>query len=169
MVNRIRLTLCAAALFLLQTTVLPRFSYGPLRPDVLMVLVAYLALEADPAGALWGAFLLGLLRDMGSGMHPGASALVFLPATAAVLHLRGFFLRDSFLTDFSLAAAYAVFVGTFTAVATAVFVRSPAPAHLLLRGLGQAAFTTAVSPLLFWAFAHAGIVDTSSRMFAHEG
>jgi len=161
MIRRTRFALCAAILFLVQTTVAHRFSHEFLRCDLLCVAAMYLALEAEFADAMWGGFALGMLRDLGSSGQVGASALVFVLATTGVLFLRGHLLRDSFLTDLVLTFAYALWCGTVMALGTGLLTPGAQVGALLQRGFGQAAFTTAVSPLLYLLFARVGLVDKS--------
>jgi rod shape-determining protein MreD len=162
MVRKLRFAVCVALLFLVQTTLVHRFSFRFLRPDLLCATAVFLALEADFQGALWGAFALGLLRDMGSAGRPGASALFLVAASGGLAFLRDHLLRDSFLTDLALTLTYMLAFGLAMAVATAAWTPGPHVVGLVQDALGQAAYTTAVSPLLFALLAKVGIVDRSA-------
>jgi len=159
MIRKGRLIICVAVLFLLQATLVHRFSQRFLRLDLLYVVVAYLALEADFKGALWGAFLVGMLRDLGSCGRLGASALLFVLATWATLWLRSYLVRESIWTDLALVFAYVLLCELAYGLGTAALTPGAQAADLLPRALGQAVFTTAVSPLLFAAFIKARVVD----------
>jgi len=130
-IRKLRLITSVALLFLLQATVVHRFSYRFLRPDLLLLAAAYLALEADFPGALWGSLAIGLLRDLASGGPLGATPLVLVPACAGLVLLREHLLRESFWTDLAAQAA------------------------------GQTAFTAALAPLVIPALGAAGVVDRS--------
>jgi len=162
MVRKVRFTLCVAVLFLLQVTVMHRFTYGILRPDLLYLAVIFLALEAGFAGALAGAFALGLLHDLASAGGFGASALLFLPASAALVLMRGHLLRESLMTDMVLAFFYVLACGLASAVGVAAFTSGGRIAELAPLALGQAIFTAALSPLVFAAFVGMRLVDKSS-------
>jgi len=163
MVSRFRFAVCAALLFLVQTTLAHRFSYGFLRADLLCVAAAYLALEADYSAAVWGAFALGVLRDLGSDGRLGTSSLLLVGVTAALLFLRQRLMRDSFLTDMVLTFAYVLALGLVHAFVVSVLVSGAEAGQLLGRAFGQAVFTTAVSPLLYALFARVKLVDHSAR------
>lgn len=161
MVRKARLVLCVAVLFLLQVTVVHRFSHRFLRPDLLYLAVVFLGLEASFAGALGGAFGLGLLRDFASCGRIGAGALLFLSVTAALLLVRDRLVRESVWTDVILTFACVLLCGLVSALAVSTFSASGQLEELAARAFGQAAFTTALSPLLFAAFGRIGFVDRS--------
>ena len=151
MMRKMRFILCVAVLFLLQVTVVPRFSYPPCGgPDLLLLAAAFLALEADFATALWGAFTLGLLKDLGSAAPLGVGPLLLVPTCAALNLLKDHLVRESAWTDLALTFAYVLACGMVHALAMAAFTAGGA-AQLVPRALGQAAFTTALSPLVFLA------------------
>ena len=157
MIRKIRLALCIALLFLLQVTVAHRLSYRFLRPDLLLLCAAYLALESDFRGALWTALVLGVLRDLGSGGAPGASALLMVPAAAALAVVEEHLVRKSALTDALLALLFYLAVGTVYALGTAL-IASGSLSRLMMGAAGQALYTAALSPLLFAAFDQVGLV-----------
>lgn len=162
MIRKVRFTICVAALFMLQVTFVHRFTHRFLRPDVLYLLAIFLALEADFKGALWGAFLLGLLRDLGSCGRLGASALLFVAATWGLLLLRQRLMRESIWPDLVLTFTYVLVCGLAYALGVAVFASGAQIAELMPRALGQAVFTTALSPLFFVGFAKLGVVRGST-------
>ena len=161
MIRKGRLIICVAVLFVLQATLAHRFSQRFLRVDLLYVVVVYLALEADFKGALWSAFLVGLLRDLGSCGRLGASALLFVAATWGTLWLRSYLVRESIWTDLVLVFAYVLLCELAYGLGTAALIPAAQAADLLPRALGQAIFTTAISPLLFAGFIKGRVVDKS--------
>jgi rod shape-determining protein MreD len=164
MVRKVRLVLCIGVLFLLQAAVVHRFSYHSLRPDLLLIASAYLALEADYRGALWSGFAIGLLRDLGSTGRLGAGALLLVPACAALALLREHLVRESFLTDLVLAGLFLLAFSTGEAALDLAFVRGAGLRLLLAQALGQTAFSIALVPLVFAAMGGAGVVDRSSSL-----
>ncbi len=158
MIRKVRLALCIAALFLIQVTLAHRLSYRFLRPDLLLLCAAYLALESDFRGALWAALILGLLRDLGSAGPIGASALLMVPAAAGLNSLKEHLVRKSAVMDALLALLYFLSVGVLYAMGT-VLTTSGALPRLMLGALGQAVYTAALSPLLFAGFDQIGLVE----------
>jgi len=158
MIRKARFTACVAVLFLLQVTVVHRFTHRFLRPDLLLLAAAFLGLEAEWQGALVGSFALGLLRDLGSSGRLGSSALLLVGVTAALLAVRGHLVRESAWTDLLLTFAYVLACGLISALAVALAGAGSDPTALLLRAAGQAAFTAALSPLASLAFSGLGLV-----------
>ncbi len=161
MIRKGRLILCVAVLFLLQAALAHRFSHGFLRIDLLYIVVVFLALEADFKGALWTAFLVGLLRDLGSCGRLGASAVLFVSATWGTLWLRNRLVRESIWTDLALTFAYVLLCELAYGLGAAALIPAAQAADAVPRALGEAVFTTAISPLLFMGFARVGLLDRS--------
>ncbi len=161
MVRKLRLVFCIGVLFLLQASVVHRFSYRYLRPDLLLIAAAYLALEADYAGALWCGFAIGLLRDLGSSGRLGLSALLLVPACAVLVLLREHLVRETFLTDLALAGLFILVFSLGEAAADFVFLRGSGAGVLLAQAFGQTAFSIALTPLLFVVLGGFGVVDRS--------
>ncbi len=147
MLRRPRLAACLAALFVLQACLAQRFSYSFLRVDLLLALAAFLSLEASHRGALGGAFAVGIIRDLGSSGRLGSSALLMLVAAAGTVTLGEYLLRESFWTELLLVALFILAFSVAESVLGMVCAGT-ASAPLLRAGLGQAAFTAAVTPLL---------------------
>ncbi len=160
MIRKARFILCAAVLYLLQVAVVPRFSYGPLRPDLLAAAAVFLGLEADRAPVLWGAFALGLLHDLGSAGPFGLGPLLLVPVVYGLWRAKAQLVRDSALLDLGLTFAAVLAWGT-ARVLVGVALTAGTLRALLPAALGQAAFTAALSPLLFLALARAGVVGPS--------
>ena len=161
MIRKIRLVLCIGVLFLLQATVVHRFSYRSLQPDLLLLAAAYLAMEADFRGALWAALAIGLLRDLGSSGRLGTSALLLVPACAALVVLRERLMRGSFVIDLALAVLFVLTFSIGEAVLSLIFVPGTGLRELLMQALGRTAYSAALTPMLYAGFGAIGIVDRS--------
>jgi len=146
-------------MFLLQATVAHRFSYGILRFDLLYLLAAYVALEANPRGALVSALLIGLLRDMGSTGAMGANALIMALAAWGLTAVRSHVARELILADAMLVFLFALFCGGVEAGGIALFNGSAQWGSLMGQAFGQAALTAVLCPLLFAAYRRIGLVD----------
>lgn len=62
----------------LQTSVLPVHVAAPFKPDLLLVAMVYLALRSPVAPGALMAWILGLLKDVFSGLYLGLNAFSFL-------------------------------------------------------------------------------------------
>jgi len=63
---------------LLQTSLLPHYLTSFYKPDLLLILMVFLALRLPPATSLPAAYGLGLLKDCLSGLYLGLNACSFL-------------------------------------------------------------------------------------------
>lgn len=63
---------------LLQTTVLPVHIATPFKPDLLLIIMVYLALRGTFRSGAPLAWLMGLLKDVFSGLYLGLNAFTFL-------------------------------------------------------------------------------------------
>lgn len=95
-------------LLILQVTVLPSFLREPFVPNLLLLVVIYLAVreERGAAGAVI-AFSLGLLLDTFSGVYLGLSGFTFL-----AIHLVLSLVRDQLYTDSSTLMVVVAFMAT---------------------------------------------------------
>lgn len=163
MMRQIRVGVCVLVIFLLQVTLVHRFSDGCLRLDLLYVLVAYLALEADFKAALWSAYGIGILRDLASCGRMGASALVCVAGAAALLFVRDHLLREKWLTDALLVFLFLFFCGLLEAGLVCVLGSGPVWKEAFPRLTGQAALSGIMSPLFFFLFDRAGLVNAPGK------
>lgn len=65
-------------LVVLQTSVLPVHVASAFKPDLLLVAMVYLALRGPVASGAFMAWVLGLLKDVFSGLYLGLNAFSFL-------------------------------------------------------------------------------------------
>lgn len=143
------LTVAGVLAMLLQTTVLPALRL-PVVPDLILVLVAYLAMRHGGVSGVAGAFLLGYFLDTFSGTVLGLQAFALTAAYAAV-HV----VARTVWTDGPVLAVGAVFLaGCIRAVATvaaATLVGAAAPMwdHVLRFGVLEAALAAFLSPFVF--------------------
>lgn len=133
------------------------FAWGAsgVAPCFLFVLVAFVAMGAQPRTANWTALAIGLLVDLtspiplsthlGRGFVIGPHAAGFLAAVQLILALRGVMIRHNpltlgFLTACGLALSEIVFVAILW-VRSSFDPMSLSPSHDLLTGLGSALYT----------------------------
>ena len=108
MLRSVRLSLFIVAALLLQVTVFPAYLRDPFKPNLLLVLIAFLALRESIglAGGLL-AYLLGLVNDAYSGIFHGLSGFSFLLIYAVLRKI-----ADQLYTDSSHLLVIVVFVAT---------------------------------------------------------
>lgn len=78
MTGFLKWTALVLSAILLQTSVLPDYLISFYKPDLLLVLMVFLALRAPIATSLPAAYGLGLLKDCLSGLYFGLNAFSFL-------------------------------------------------------------------------------------------
>jgi len=78
MIKFLKTAIIVYAALLVQVTVLPAYIADPFKPNLLIVVVAYLGLREGGWGAALVAFFLGLIADCFSGIYLGLSAFSFL-------------------------------------------------------------------------------------------
>ena len=132
---------------LLSTAVFPVALPAPLRPDLFALLLIFLALRSRKDHLLQTCWLLGLLKDIVSGTHLGATALIYLLAAVALLRLR------RVLNTRTLRAR--ILLGFAVPLATELLLLAPALIHpnlTILSAIGNtllpsALLTAALTPL----------------------
>lgn len=87
-VDRVLLPLLAFAAVLLQTTLLPVFFGFGGAPDLVFLLVVFLAMQRETTLGVWSAFWMGLLQDLAGGGPLGLNALILLAVAYGVGRLR---------------------------------------------------------------------------------
>lgn len=116
-----RLAAIAAVLLALELTLLETWSVGDARPEALLALACFAALFArDARQGLTAAWLVGLIKDVGSSGPLGLHALLFLVAAWTMLQVRQVIFRESAVTQFGVAFAAACGVHLVSALLVAV-------------------------------------------------
>ncbi len=77
MIRTLKMFALITVALLLQVTVFPAYLADPFKPNLLIIVVAYMGLTAGRVGGVL-AFVLGLLQDCFSGVYLGLSAFSFL-------------------------------------------------------------------------------------------
>ena len=86
----LRWLLLAFGACLLQSVVAPRYLPGPFRPELLLLMAAFVAMRSPDGEALPLCWLLGLLRDVLSCGPLGAYALMYLIVGLLLPRLRAY-------------------------------------------------------------------------------
>lgn len=145
-------TLVGAVLaMLLQTTVLPAFLPRGMVPNLVLVLVVWLALRQRGAGGAVGAFLLGYFLDTFSGTILGMNAFAFTAVYVSV-YLVG---RTLWTEGGGPTAVAVVFGGGLMHAAAAVLITwlveagAPIWQHAWRYGVLEAALAALATPAVF--------------------
>jgi len=97
----------------LQTSVLPVCFASPFKPDLLLVIMVFLALRISLVAGASISWILGLVKDVFSGLYLGLNALSFLFIFLVIKHL-----SDRLYTERVPLFVIAVSVATVSCVAT---------------------------------------------------
>ncbi len=136
---------CAVA----QEVLLPSLSLGGVRPDLFLLLVLFLSLQASPEGATVEGFVIGLCQDALSGGPLGLRAFSFALLGFLCARLGQAMYTDEPLAQFWLLLGGSAGTGLLTLTLLSFFLEPPP----LLRTLvwvvtPEALFTAAVGLLL---------------------
>ena len=118
-----KLLLLGAVLLAFELTVLDRWSVSGARAEALLSLACFAALFARDSGqGLLAAWLIGLLKDLGSAGPLGLHALLFLAAGGVVLQIRQVLFRESPLTQLAVTFVAACWVNLAAAIVVSLSV-----------------------------------------------
>jgi rod shape-determining protein MreD len=143
-------TVAAVLAMLLQTTILPDVVPAPWVPNLILVLVVWLALHQRGAGGALGAFLLGWFLDTFSGTLLGVHAFA-----CTVTYLTVWTVGRTLWTDRGVSAMGMVFVasgvhlGAALTIAWLVEAGAPLWHHAWQWGLVEAGLAAAAAPFVF--------------------
>lgn len=102
-------TVLVLVVILLQTSVLPNYLIPLYKPDLLLVLMVFLALRAPLATSLPAAYGLGLLKDCLSGLYFGLNAFSFLVVYLVLKMISDrLYVQNSFLLVLTVSASTVV-------------------------------------------------------------
>ena len=77
MIKTLKIIILITAALLLQVTILPAYLADPFKPNLLIIVVAYVGLKTGRMGGIL-AFVLGLLQDCFSGIYLGLNGFSYL-------------------------------------------------------------------------------------------
>lgn len=78
MIRNVAVFITIVGFVVLQVSILPVHVSPAFKPDLLLIVTVFLALRFDAAGGAIAAWLLGLLKDVFSGLYLGLNAFSFL-------------------------------------------------------------------------------------------
>ena len=165
-IRPIRFAMMAAFVALLQQTFAHRFSGGYIGPDLIVLLAAFMACGASPEGALSSGLILGLLRDAGSTVRPGAGALSLVAAVLLVLVMRQHYEGSgTWVSDVVFTFLVVTCSGVLFAVGSMVFSSGGVPLSFVYHSLGSGALTAAIAPPFFTFFRFSGVIEERKTTF----
>lgn len=143
---------------ILQHSVLPAFFEDPFKPNLMMILVVYLALRVDtPFIGAVAAYFIGLIQGVFSGIYFGLAGISLL-----IIYLLLCKLADQLYTDSDYLMVVAVFFATFVDALVSILllllfsVPSGVYVSFLTNLLPQAVVNAVVTYFLFgvWSLGH---------------
>jgi rod shape-determining protein MreD len=118
-----KMALLAAAALAFELTLSETWSVGGARAEALLSLACFAALFARDSGqGLLTAWILGVLKDIGSAGPLGLHALLFLGAGWVVLQIRQILFRESPLTQLGVTFVAACWVNLAAAIVVSISV-----------------------------------------------
>ena len=136
------------ALFLLQVSpVLPFADYG-IRPDFILILTIFSAVQFPLCGGAFFVFILGCLVEVFSGVNTGLYPIIYLSVFLSIRSLEGYFdfsrqLNLFLLTVFSLTVKFFILLFCFN------FIYEFRHFEILAPFLKESAYTLAVFPAIY--------------------
>ncbi len=134
--KRAALLLAGAVVFsvVLQATVLPVFITTPFKPDLLLIIMVYLALHGPVESGAPLAWLLGLLNDVFSGLYLGLNSFTFLIIFIVIKGIANrVYAESSFLFVFTVAVATAATI-TCNLLLLLMFTQTPGIIYSITSG-----------------------------------
>lgn len=123
-----------ASAVVLQTTLLPVHIATPFKPDLLLIIMVYLALRGSFESGAPTAWLLGLLKDVFSGLYLGLGAFTFLVIFLVIKNVADrLYAESGFLFVVTVAAATLISVAGNLLLLT--FTQTPGIAYSITAGL----------------------------------
>jgi len=134
---------------ILQTTLVRWLQVGHAAPDLLVVLLIFLALYGDRRNVLLANWFLGLARDLYSDGPLGLYALLFLAVGWFIGSHRDKLFTDHFITHLILGFSATFLCGGVVVTTECLVYGLPEWGKLMGRMAGAAIYTAALSPFLF--------------------
>lgn len=141
-----------------------RFSYAYIGFDLLLLLAAFMAINASWRGALWSSFFLGVLRDLGSVGRLGSGALALLLPVLLIGIVRERYYRDVMLSDILFSFVFLFSFGVIYSIPVLFLSRGASVAYLA-HAACRSAFSVLLVPPFFGMLHMAGIVDKQKTTF----
>jgi rod shape-determining protein MreD len=144
-----KLTILAGVALTFEITVLETFSFRGARAEALLALACFAALFArDSRQGLAAAWIMGLVKDLGSAGPLGLHALLFLGAGWVVLQVRQVLYREAALTQLAVAFTATCWVNTASALFVSATSGGIPPAVIAGKTILAALLTAALTPVM---------------------
>lgn len=118
-----------------QVSLFPVFFYKPFTPDLMLVIMVFLALRASFKVGAPMAWLLGMLDDIFGGLYLGLNAAAFLISFLVIKSISDRLYADSAILFILTVAGVTVVVFTMSLLLLVMFTASPGIAYSMLSDL----------------------------------
>jgi len=148
--DRILVLLLALLAVVLQTTLVPNLTVAGIAPDLVFLLVIFLALQRLTTLGIWTAFCVGLLQDIAGGGILGLNALLLLGLAYLAVYLRRKFFQENFISQilivvlFTFLHQFLAFFWMNTLLETSFELR-----QWIIRALGMGLYHAIIAPVIF--------------------
>ena len=119
----------------LQASLLPVFVLPPFRPDLLLVIMVFIALRGTLATGAPLAWFLGLCKDVCSGLYLGLNACTFLISYLIIKNLSDRLYADSAILFVMTVCGISLTVFTLNLLLVVMFTASPGITYSMLTDL----------------------------------
>ncbi len=146
-----RLLILGLVAFVLELTVMERLTFHGGRPELLLLLACFAALFSfRPRQAYWTAWLLGIIKDLGSSSPLGFHALVFVAIAWTLIMLRKVVFREHPMVQFIIAFVAAFLMNLLAAALVCIFQGSIPFGSIMTTTLIGGLLTAAIAPVVMW-------------------
>lgn len=163
-IKKTRFVLVALAVSIVQQCLVHRYSAGYFSIDLVVLLGAFIAINAPDKKALWAAFFLGMLRDFGSVGMMGGAVLSMLPPVLIVLSIRERLYRNNIISDTVFSLIFLLSFGFIYGTLMLIFSSGVSLAYYY-HALGSAALTMVVTPPFFVLLRLSGFLERHKTTF----
>lgn len=137
-------------LLVVQSAIVPRISAGPVRPDLLLIAVIWVAMHAPRRESVTFAWVLGLLADLMTLERIGLLALSYAIVAAIVAGGREYFFREDAPVQFAVTFAVSLVLRGAWVVYRVLLYGAPSGVFALLGGdiLLASLYTACLAPII---------------------
>lgn len=146
-----RLLILGLIALVLELTVLGRVTLYGGRPELLMLLACFAALFSfRPRQAYWAAWILGLIKDLGSSSPLGFHAILFVAVAWFLILIRKVVFREHPLVQFIIVFLATLLMNLWAASFVCIFQGGIPFQQILIHTIMGGLITASIAPVLMW-------------------
>lgn len=146
-----RVLLLGLVALVLELTLVGRVTFHGGRPELLMLLACFAALFSfRPRQAYWTAWVLGLIKDIGSSSPLGFHAMIFVSIAWVLILLRKVVFREHPMVQFLVVFLATLVMNLFAAAFVCIFQGGIPFEQIVTQTLMGGLLTAAIAPIIMW-------------------